>query len=262
VNGLILAGGGYTPPGVDDVFPPPLFSGVPWFAKAMLLVMISVVILVVLFVALGRKPKVVPSRMQFAGELVYSFVRDGIGRDVIGSKDYLTFFPLLFTLFSFILLNNIFGVTPLVSLPPMAHISYPLVLALIVLVTYNAVGIRRQGFFPYFRDVMFIPGVPKFVYPILAPVELLTILIIRPFTLTLRLFANMFSGHLLLLVFITGSEYLMFEVANPLLKSAGLLTGGMALIMTFFELFVEIFQAYIFTLLTALYIGGAVSEGH
>jgi F-type H+-transporting ATPase subunit a len=72
----------------------------------------------------------------------------------------------------------------------------------------------------------------------------------------------MFSGHLLLLVFITGSEYLMFEVANPLLKSAGLLTGGMALVMTFFELFVEIFQAYIFTLLTALYIGGAVSEGH
>lgn len=262
MTGLILAGEGYTPPGVDDVFPQPLFSGIPWFAKAMLLVMISVVILVGLFVALGRKPKVVPSRMQFAGELVYGFVRDGIGRDVIGSKDYMRFFPLLFTLFSFILLNNIFGVTPLVSLPPMAHISYPLVLALIVLVTYNYVGIRRQGFVAYFKDVMFIPGVPTFVYPILAPVELLTILIIRPFTLTLRLFANMFSGHLLLLVFITGSEYLMFKVANPLLKSAGLLTGGMALIMTFFELFVEIFQAYIFTLLTALYIGGAVSEGH
>ena len=144
----------------------------------------------------------------------------------------------------------------------MAHISYPLVLALIVLVVYNYVGIQRHGFVPYFRDIMFIPGVPGYVYPILAPVELLTVLVIRPFTLTLRLFANMFSGHLLLLVFITGSEYLIFEVANPLLKGAGVFTGVMALVMTFFELFVEIFQAYIFTLLAALYIGGAVSEGH
>ena len=262
MNGLVLAGEGYSPPGVDDVFPQPLFHGVPWFAKAMLLVIISVVILVTLFIAMTRKQAIVPSRLQFAGELIYNFVRDSIGRDVIGSKDFLPFVPLLFTLFSFIVLNNVFGVTPLISLPPMAHISYPLVMAIIVLVVYNYVGIKRHGFINYFRDVMFIPGVPPYVYPILAPVELLTILFIRPFTLTLRLFANMFSGHLLLLVFITGSEYLILHVANPLLKGAGVLTGGMALVMTFFELFVEIFQAYIFTLLTALYIGGAVSEGH
>jgi len=262
VNGLLVADGGYQPPGVEDVFPPALFGGVPWFAKAMLLVLLSVVVLVTFFVAMTRKQAIVPGRLQFAGELLYNFVRDGIGRDVIGSKEFKPFVPLLFSLFTFILVNNLFGVLPLVSLPTMAHIAYPLVLALIVLVVYNYVGIRRQGFITYFREIMFIPGVPAYVYPILAPVELLTVLIIRPFTLTLRLFANMFSGHLLLLVFITGSEYMIFHVANPLLKGAGVLTGGMALVMTFFELFVEIFQAYIFTLLAALYIGGAVNEGH
>lgn len=259
--GRVLADG-YVPPGVPEVFPPAIFDQVGWFTKAILLVSLSVVILVAFWLAAVRKPAIVPSRMQFTGELVYDFVRNGIGRDIIGSRDYMTFVPLLLSLFSFILVNNVFGITPFVSLPPMAHIAFPMVLALIVLVVYNVVGIRRQGFGRYFKDVMFIPGVPAFVYPILAPIELLTILFIRPFTLTLRLFANMFAGHLLLLVFVTGAEYMLFEVANPALKAAGLLTGVVALVMTLFELFVEIFQAYIFALLTALYISGAVNEGH
>jgi len=262
VTGQIMADNGYVPPTSHEVFPPGIFDSVAWFTKPILLVCISVLLIVGIFMTMTRKKAVVPSRGQFAGELVYDFVRNGIGRDLIGSKDFRPFVPLLFALFTFILVNNLFGVTPLVSFPPMAHIAFPMVLALIVLVVYNTVGIRRVGFGPYFRDIMFIPGVPKFVYPILAPIELLTVLFIRPFTLTLRLFANMFAGHMLLLVFVTGAEYLLIEVANPLLKGAGLLTGVVALVMTFFELFVEIFQAYIFALLTALYIGGAVSEGH
>jgi F-type H+-transporting ATPase subunit a len=185
-----------------------------------------------------------------------------MGRDVIGSKDFKPFVPLLFTLFTFILVNNLYGIFPFISFPPMAKIAYPMVLALISLVVFNYVGIKRQGFIPYFRNMMFIPGVPVFIYPLLAPIELLSTLVIRPLSLTLRLFANMFSGHLLLLVFITGSQYLMFEVANPLLKVAGAATGIMAVVLTFYELFVEVFQAYIFTLLTALYITGAVSEDH
>ena len=262
MSGLILADGGYVPPTAREVFPPSIVDSLAWFTKPILLVGISVVLIVGCFMLMTRKRALVPSRPQFAGELVYDFVRNGIGRDLIGSKDYKAFVPLLFALFSFILVNNIYGVTPFVSLPPMAHIAFPMVLALIVLITYNTVGIRRAGFWPYFRDIMFIPGVPKFVYPILAPIELLTVLFIRPFTLTLRLFANMFAGHMLLLVFVSGAEYLLIEVANPALKAAGLLTGVVALVMTFFELFVEIFQAYIFALLTALYIGGAVNEGH
>jgi F-type H+-transporting ATPase subunit a len=262
VNATVLADGGYVPPGTHEVFPPAIFDQVGWFTKPILLVAISVVIIAVFFAAATRQRAMVPSRMQFTGELVYDFVRNSIGRDLIGSREFMPFVPLLVSLFTFILVNNLFGITPLVSFPPMAHIAFPMVLAIIVLVVYNVVGIRRQGFGTYFKNVMFIPGVPAFVYPILAPIELLTILFIRPFTLTLRLFANMFAGHMLLLVFITGADYLLFEVANPALKAAGVLTGGVALVMTFFELFVEIFQAYIFALLTALYISGAVNEGH
>jgi F-type H+-transporting ATPase subunit a len=253
---------GYVPPGSHEVFPPAIFDQIAWFDKAILLVIVSIFIIAAFFFAALRRPALVPSRMQYTGELFYDFVRTGIGRDIIGSRDYKRFVPLLVALFSFILVNNVFGITPFVSFPPMAHIAFPMVLALIVLFVYNIAGIRRQGFGRYFKDTMFIPGVPGFVYPILAPIELLTILFIRPFTLTLRLFANMFAGHMLLLVFVTGAEYLLFEVANPALKAAGLLTGVVAIVMSLFELFVEIFQAYIFALLTALYISGAVNEGH
>ena len=262
MSGLIVAGEGYVPPSTQDVFPPALFDAAPWFAKAALLVVISVVIVAGFFFLSTRKRALVPSRLQFASEGLYSFVRDGIGRDVIGAKDVQPFVPLLVALFTFILVNNLFGVTPFVAFPPMAHIAYPLVLAVIVLFVYNYVGIRRHGFVAYFKGIMFIPGVPWFVYFILTPIELLTVLLIRPFTLSLRLFANMFAGHMLLLVFVTGAEYLLVEVANPALKAAGVFTGAVAVVMTLFELFVEIFQAYIFTLLAALYIGGAVSEGH
>jgi len=253
---------GYVPPGSHEVFPPAFFEQIGWFDKAILLVCISIFIIGAFFYAALRRPAMVPSRMQFTGELLYDFVRTGIGRDIIGSRDYQRFVPLLVALFSFILVNNIFGITPFVSFPPMAHIAFPMVLAIIVLFVYNIAGIKRQGFGRYFKDTMFIPGVPGFVYPILAPIELLTILFIRPFTLTLRLFANMFAGHMLLLVFVTGAEYMIFEVANPALKAAGVLTGGVAVVMSLFELFVEIFQAYIFALLTALYISGSVNEGH
>lgn len=257
-----LSGEGYVPPGVNDLYPPPIFDAVPWLVKPIVLVALSVVIIIGFLLSATRRPALVPGRLQFTGELVYGFVRNSLARDVIGSRDYKPFVPYLFALFMFILVNNLYGILPLISFPPMAKIGFPMVLALISLVVFNTVGIKRQGFVPYFKNMMFIPGVPVFVYPLLAPIELLSTIVIRPLSLTLRLFANMFSGHLLLLVFITGSEYLMLEVANPLLKVAGAATGVLYVGLTFYELFVQVFQAYIFTLLTALYIAGATSEGH
>jgi F-type H+-transporting ATPase subunit a len=262
LNIALLAGEGFHPPGVQEFYLPAAFDSIPWLVKPIMLVMLSVVIIVVFLHLSSRKQAVVPSRMQYAGELVYGFVRNGIARDTIGSKDYQKFVPLLFAMFTFIMVNNLYGIIPVVYFPPMAKIGFPLVLAVISLVVFNVVGIRKQGFFPYFKNMMFIPGVPVYIYPLLAPIELLTALIIRPFTLTLRLFANMFAGHMLLLVFITGSEYMLLEAANPLLKGAGVFTGALAVGLTFYEIFVELFQAYIFTLLTALYIAGATGDGH
>ena len=250
------------PPGVQEFYLPPPFDAIPWLTKPILLVMLSVVIIVVFLHLASRKRAVVPSRMQFAGELVYGFVRDGIARDTIGSKDYKRFVPLLFAMFVFIMVNNLYGILPVVYFPPMAKIGFPLVLAVVSLIVFNVVGIRKQGFFPYFKNMMFIPGVPAYIYPLLAPIELLTALIIRPFTLTLRLFANMFAGHMLLLVFIVGAEYMLIEATSPLLNVAGVFTGALAIGLTFYEIFVELFQAYIFTLLTALYIAGATGDGH
>lgn len=262
MNIALLAGEGYEPPGVNEFYLPPVWDAVTWFVKPILLVMLSVVIIVVLLHLSSRKKSLVPSRMQFAGEMTYGLVRNGIARDTIGSQEYAKFVPLLFAMFSFILVNNLFGIIPILYFPPMAKIGFPLVLAVISLFVFNIYGIRRQGFIPYFKNMMFIPGVPVYIYPLLAPIELLTALIIRPFTLTLRLFANMFAGHMLLLVFITGSEYMLLEASGPLLKGAGIFTGAMAVGLTFYEIFVEFFQAYIFTLLTALYIAGATGEGH
>jgi F-type H+-transporting ATPase subunit a len=96
---------------------------------------------------------------------------------------------------------------------------------------------------------------------LLVPLEFLSNILVRPITLGLRLFANMFAGHLLLLVFILGAEHMILDL-GPGLKVAGVLSGLMAIVMTFFELLVEVLQAYIFTLLTALYIGGALAEEH
>jgi F-type H+-transporting ATPase subunit a len=122
------------------------------------------------------------------------------------------------------------------------------------------VGIRKQGIKKYVKDIMFMPGVPKPVYILLTPIEIATFLIVRPLTLSLRLFANMFAGHLLLMIFILGGEHLLQGVVGLKLVSPFAFTMGIAL--TFFEFMVQCLQAYIFTLLTALYIAGSLADEH
>ena len=129
---------------------------------------------------------------------------------------------------------------------------------LMVYVTYNFVGIKNQGLAGYFRNM--IPrGVPFFVLPILAPVEVAQYIIVRPFTLAVRLFANMFSGHILLLVFTIATWYLL-SVGAGLVWSAT--SFVLTIVLTGFEMLIQALQAYIFTILTAQYIGGAIEPEH
>ena len=127
---------------------------------------------------------------------------------------------------------------------------------------YNYLGIKRAGFIGYFKAMMFPPGIPWPVYILLAPIEFVSTIIIRPLTLTLRLTFNMFAGHLVLVLFILGGEYLVLEYGG----FVGILSGSVALIgslvLTAFEGFVQLLQAYVFTLLSALYIGGALADEH
>ncbi|MCI0687091.1 MAG: F0F1 ATP synthase subunit A [Sporichthyaceae bacterium] len=254
-------GEGYVPPGAGDFELPPLFTvaGLE-VTKPIVLLLSSAALIGAFFYLAARRGALVPGRLQFAGEGAYNLVRNGLGRDIIGSHDFKKFVPFLLTLFFFILVNNIFGIIPFIQFPTMSHIGFPIALAVLSFLIYNIVGIRTHGFRKYFKDAMFPPGVPKAVYVILTPIELMTILFTRPVTLAMRLFANMFAGHLLLLVFILGGQYM--------LQSGGLaaflspFAFAMGIVLTFFELLVQVLQAYIFTLLSSLYISGALAEEH
>lgn len=250
---------GFKPPSAVDFNLPPIFGDNPFTTKPIFLVFFSVILISLFFILASRKAAIVPSKLQFAGESVYSFVRNDLAKDVIG-HDFMRFVPYLFTLFTFILVNNIFGIVPMLQFPTMSRVSFPYVLAIITFFVFHYVGVRKQGAFKYIKEIMFMPGVPKAAYILITPLELLTFFLVRPLTLSLRLFANMFAGHLLLLVFILGGEHLLQGVIG--LKLISPFAFFIGIVLTFFEFMVQCLQAYIFTLLAALYIAGALADEH
>jgi len=252
-------GNEFVPPSSKDFVLPPIFGDNEFTTKPIFLVLLSVVLLSVFFLMASRKAAIVPSKLQFAGESVYAYVRNDLGKEIIG-HEFMRFVPYLFTLFTFILVNNWFGIIPMLQFPTMSRISFAYVLGIITFVVFHYVGIRHHGIVKYLKDILFMPGVPKPVYILLTPIELATYFVVRPLTLSLRLFANMFAGHLLLLVFILGGDHLLKGVIGLKLVSPFAFAFGIGL--TFFEFMVQCLQAYIFTLLTALYIAGALADEH
>jgi F-type H+-transporting ATPase subunit a len=251
---------GYVPPSSLEFEYPPFIEAIPWLTRPILQIAFGVIVVFLFFWLASRKRAMVPGRLQFAGEGVYGFIRNSVARDVIG-PGFEKFVPYLVTLFAFIYVNNLMGIFPGIHFPTMSRIGFPIMLALFSWAIYNYVGIRKKGFFGYFKEMCFPPDVPKPVYILLAPIEFVSTFIVRPITLALRLFANMFAGHLLLLVFILGGAYMLFNESTLLnILSFGALATGIAL--TFFEALIQLLQAYIFTLLTALYIAGALAEEH
>ena len=254
---FLAEGDEFVPPSSKDFVLPPIFGDNPYTTKPIFLVFLSVLVLSIFFVMASRKASIVPSKLQFAGESVYAYVRNDLGKEIIG-HEFMRFVPYLFTLFTFILVNNWFGIIPMLQFPTMSRISFAYVLGIITFVVFHYVGIRHHGIVKYMKDILFMPGVPKPVYILLTPIEVATYLIVRPLTISLRLFANMFAGHLLLMIFILGGEHLLEGAIGLKLVSPFAFAFGIAL--TFFEFLVQCLQAYIFTLLTALYIGGAIAE--
>jgi F-type H+-transporting ATPase subunit a len=219
-----------------------------------------VAFIIIFFLVAYRNPKMVPNRTQWLAETIYGFGRDTVARDVIGVEG-LRFAPYLATLFIFVLVTNIFGIIPFLQLSPNAHIAFPAILAFISWVLYLYLGVRKHGFLGYLKHVTVIPGVPWPMLFLVAPLEFFSTILLRPFTLALRLFANMFAGHVILLVFTLGG----FVLANSsalFLKPISLLSWAMAIALTFFELMIAALQAYVFALLTASYVQGALAEEH
>jgi F-type H+-transporting ATPase subunit a len=226
----------------------------------MLLMVVSGLLIAWWLLATTRKKAIVPSRGQMATEAVYGMVRNGIAKDLIGSKEFLKFVPLLFSLFIIILVNNLFGVVPPFSYPTMSRIGFPIALSLLVWVIFHVVGMRKHGFVGYWKSL--VPaGLPKGMIVPIFILELITDLFTRPVTLALRLFGNMFAGHMLLLLFITGGEYMVIHGSLGL-KVAGAGSFVMGAILTAFEALIEFLQAYIFTLLAATYIAGSLADEH
>lgn len=257
---LAATGEKFVPPGPREFQFPPIFGPGTFLTKPMLIVIVATVLIAVFFYASARRAALVPGKGQYVGESLYFFIRDSVARDAIGPARR-PFVPYLVTLFTFILVLNVAGIIPFVQFPANSRIAFPLFLAVISWLIFNAVGIRRQGFVRYFKNMMLPPGVPWPIYFLLAPIEFLSTVIIRPITLTLRLALNMFAGHLVLLLCSLGGEYLLIQKGGvfAVLSAIPFVSG---IVLTFFEGFIQFLQAYVFTLLSALYIGGALEDQH
>ena len=228
----------------------------------MVLVVFSAVLIIGFAYAASRKALVVPGKFQFAGEYVYDFVRNSVARDSIGSEYFMKFVPYLFSLFLFILVNNFFGVVPFIQFPTLSHIGYVYGLAALTWVIYNAVGIWKHGFGGYIKHQVLPGGVTGPILLLIVPLEFMSNILVRPVTLALRLFANMFAGHLLLILFTLGGEYLLLHSGNLAYAPVGIIALLLAVGISFLEMLIMFLQAYVFVLLTAMYIGGALSEDH
>jgi F-type H+-transporting ATPase subunit a len=259
-------------PGVASFCSRPLFPSLGadygWLNNQLFQAVLGTILVIGFWLWVAHGHKVVPGKRQFFGELAYNFVRNGIARDLLG-HDYRKFVPYLVALFSFILVNNLFGQFFLLMFPTFSKIGYAWGLAGLTFILYNAVGIQKHGFFKYVKNNVLPAGVPKAMWILIIPLEFLSNFVIRPITLALRLFANLFGGHLVVLVFVVGGSLLLTWTSGPLGgKPAWLLqtAGGFALVFSLaifaLEIFVSVMQAYIFTVLTAQYVATALADEH
>ena len=206
---------------------------------------------------LGRKGALVPKGAQNLVESSVGFIRDGIVMETMGT-DGLRYLPFLTSLFFFILIGNIFEVIPFFHMPANARMAGPAVLALLTWAFYICAGFRHQG--PkYIINAVAPPGVPKALYILVVPIEFLSTFIVRPFSLAVRLFANMLAGHILLVTF---SVLCITLFTAALLALVLPLSFFMLVALTGFEIMVAFLQAYIFTILAAVYLGSSLHAEH
>ena len=241
-------------------WPGVLFEGSKYFElnKVGIIYLWAMIAPVIIFTLAIRKSKLVPTGVQTIAESSVDFVRENVVMQTIG-PDGMKFMPFLMSLFFFIFFSNITEVIPFIQLPGNARMAAPAMLALVVWVVFNAVGIKSQGFFKYFKNTIIPPGVPGALLPLVAVIEFVSTFFVRPFSLAVRLFANMLAGHLLLVTFAVLSAALWDK--SPLISIVWapfvVLIG-----LTGFEVLVAFLQAFIFTILTAVYIGGALHPEH
>jgi F-type H+-transporting ATPase subunit a len=230
------------------------------FYKIALIAVLAGVIGSLIFIAAGAKdPMKAPKGVRNLAEMIVDFVEDTI-MGTIG-REGLVWTPWLVSLFVFVYLCNLPGIIPILQMPATARMALPLFLAIAVWIVYNAVGFRHQKL-GYIGHMVWPPGVPVFMKPLVGLIEFVSNIILRPFSLAIRLFANMLAGHMLLVTFALLTDSMVHaRTMKFALIPMGVLPFFMLTFLTVFEVLVGFLQAYIFLILPCVYIGQA-RAGH
>jgi len=260
------SGGGFVPPSINDLFPDAvLFADTPFALNRILLIRLLAVVIISLILWLGsRRMRVVPSKGQVAFEFMFDFIRKGVVIDTLGEKDGRRFMPVLLTIFFATLAMNLTGTIPGLQIASTSLIGQALLMAILAYVLFVYAGIKKFGVGRFFKNALWLPGVPIFLRPVIAILEVLSTFIVRPVTLTLRLTMNMVAGHMLLALCFLATNFFLITVlgSGNAIGLIGVGTLGLGVAFTVLELFVGVLQAYIFTILTAIYIQLALAEEH
>lgn len=261
--------GEFSGPTIKEFYPEAIFfAGTPFELNRImlirLLVMTAIVILFWLWTSKFKKAYrdkiLVPTRFQLMGEISLNFVRKSIAHEQLGEKDGDRFLPLLSTIFFVTLGMNITGIIPFLNISSNSVIGLPIVMALVAYFTFIYAGVKKHRM-KFFTSNLFPAGVPKPFYILVTPIELLSTFILRPVTLALRLTMNMLAGHLLLVLCFSATQFFFFNT-DGFLKLFGVGTFVFGFAFTVFEILVSFLQAYVFTLLTTVYIQLALADEH
>ena len=254
--------GGFHAPTIYEFFPNVIFFEGTWFEinRVILIRFFAVAVLMLLFWLGTRRLRTVPGRGQSLIELGVGFVRSEVADGVLGEKDGKRFLPLLSAIFFMVLFMNLTGIIPGLNLAGTAVIGVPLLLAVIAYGTFIYAGVKKSPG-NFFRNALFPPGVPLYVMPLVTVIEFISTFLVRPVTLTLRLLMNMMVGHLLLVLFFAGTQFFLFS-AGGFYSLFGIGTIAFGLAFTLFEVLIAVLQAFIFAILTSVYIQLALLEEH
>jgi F-type H+-transporting ATPase subunit a len=230
--------------------------------KTAVMAFISTIICIGIFFLGSRKKKMVPTGIQNAAELGYDTIETMVAVEVMGEESGRKWAPFLATLFFWIFFINIWSTVPFVYFPATSRIAIPIFLALQTWVIFIFTGFKHQGV-GYIKNSLFPPGVPKALYILVTPIEFVSKVFVRPFSLAVRLFANMTAGHVLLAIFAIMTSQLILEHNSGLFQiPIGILPFFALVAMTGFEFLVAVLQAYIFTILTAVYVNESIHPEH
>lgn len=246
----------------EEFFPPALlFGGTPFEINRLIMIrLLAVLIIMLLFWLALRKPKLVPGKLQSLAELAIGFVRDQIVYEQLGERIGKKYLPYICTVFFGVLFMNLAGITPGLNVSSNAIIGMPLVFAIATYIAFVYAGFREVGGLTYLRNALAPKGVPWPLYILLTPIEFINTFIVRPVSLALRLFLNMMVGHLLLVLAFSATWFL-FGLLNAY-SAIGVLTFAGGFFMTCIELLVAVLQAYVFALLSTIYIQSSVVDEH